>query len=325
MKKVLKPLVMIFLIMNLSGCGMMMMQQQQQQQNDFSEQQEPTSSDSDLSSDAGSELNSSESFSDEKRIVSLVPSNTEILHAMDMNDNIVGLTTVDTYPEALAEDPDVEKLDAFEFDIEQLLALEPTHILSHESSRAMHESVLEQIAEETGAQVLYVEEVETVEGIPGTIMEIGQFIGETDQADEAAAVLNEDIEEIAGKQDSPVDGESHDAVIQIGRSPEIYTTGADTFLNDVLDKVNVDNAFGDLTGFTSVSMESLIERNPDYIISVSGVDTDGLNKEVAEFPGIENMTIKSEDRQCAVDPDIITRPGPRITEGMEKISQCLNG
>src|SRR5699024_11271141 len=49
---------------------------------------------------------------------------------------------------------------------------------------AMHESVLEQIAEETGAQVLYVEEVETVEGIPGTIMEIGQFIGETDQADE---------------------------------------------------------------------------------------------------------------------------------------------
>lgn len=320
MKKVLKPLVMIFLIMNLSGCGMMMMQQQQQEQNDFSEQQEPTSSDSDLSSDAGSEQNSSESFSDERRIVSLIPSNTEILHAMDMNDEIVGITTVDTYPEALAENPDVEKIDAFEFDIEQLLALEPTHILSHESSRAMHESVLEQFETETGAEVFYVRETETVDGIPETIMDIGKFIGETDKADEAAETLEKDIESIVEDVDRK---ETYDAFIQISRSPEIYTAGDNTFLHDILEKMDLENTFGDLEGFTSVSMENVIERNPDYIISVSGVDTDGLNEEVAQFPGIENMTIESEDRQCAVDPDLVTRPGPRITEGMMAISECL--
>lgn len=321
MKKILKPLVMIFLIMNLSGCGMMMMQQQQQDKNDFSEQQEPTSSDSDLSSDASSELDSSEPFSGEKRIVSLIPSNTEILDALDMDDEIVGITTVDTYPEALTEDPEVDKLDAFEFDIEQLLALKPTHILSHESSRAMHEEVLEQISDQTDAEVLYVEEAETVDGIPETIKEIGRFLGESEKADEAAAGLENDIEEIAHNSQGDA---SDDAVIQISRSPEFYTTGNNTFLDDALEKVDVNNTFDDLTGFTSVSIETVIERNPDYIISVSGVDTAGLNDEVAEFPGIENMTIKSEDRQCAVDPDIITRPGPRITEGLAEISACLN-
>lgn len=321
MKKILKPMVMIFFVMNLAGCGMMM-QQQQQEQNDFSEQQEPTSSDSDLSSDADSEINDSESFSAERRIISLIPSNTEILHAMDMNDEIVGITTVDTYPKNLVEDPDVEKIDAFEFDIEQLLALEPTHILSHESSREMHENVLNQISEETDAQVLYVGEAETVDRIPGTIVEIGKFIGAADKADEAADILKEDMEEIT--EDLERDEEGYDAFIQIGRSPEFHTTGDGTFLNDVLDILDVNNTFGDLTGFTSVSMENVIERNPDYIISVSGVDTDELNEEVAEFPGIENMTIKSEDRQCAVDPDLITRPGPRITEGLKEISQCLN-
>lgn len=321
MKKVLKPLVMIFLIMNLSGCGMMMMQQQQQDKNDFSEQQEPTSSDSDLSSDAGSELNSSGSFSDNKRIVSLIPSNTEILDALDMNDDIVGITTMDTYPETLTEDPDVDTLDAFEFDIEQLLALKPTHILSHESSRAMHEGVLEQIADETDAEVLYVEDAETVDGIPETIKEIGGFLGADEKADEAAESLENDIEATAQNAHTDV---SYDAVIQIGRSPEFYTTGRNTFLNDALKKVGVNNAFDDLTGFPSVSIETVIERDPDYIISVSGVDTAGLNDEVKEFPGIENMTIESEDRQCAVDPDIITRPGPRITEGLAEISACLS-
>lgn len=321
MKKILKPLFMIFLIMNLSGCGMMMQQQQQQEQNDFSEQQEPTSSDSDLSSDADSEINGSESFSVDKRIVSLIPSNTEILDALGLNDEIVGITTVDTYPEDLVEDPEISKIDAFEFDIEQLLALEPTHILSHESSRAMHESILEQIAAETGAEVLYVEETETVDGIPETIIEIGRFIGETDKADEAADNLKEDIDTISGDESQE---ENYDAVIQIERSPEFYTTGDNTFLHDVLEKLNVDNTFSDLDGFTSVSVETVIERKPDYIISVSGVDEAGLNEEVADLPGIENLTIESEERQCAVDPDTVTRPGPRITEGMMEISECLN-
>ena len=322
MKKILKPLVMIFLIMNLSGCGMMMMQQQQQEQNDFSEQQEPTSSDSDLSSDADSELNSSESFSVEKRIVSLIPSNTEILDALDLNDEIVGITTSDTYPEDLVRNPDVSKLDAFEFDIEQLLTLEPTHILSHESSRAMHGSVLEQITADTDAEVIYVEEAATVGGIPETIMEVGRFLGEADKAGEAAETLETDINNIVENVNAE---ETYDAVIQIGRNPEFYTAGDNTFLHDVLEKVNVKNTFSDLNGFTSVSIEVVIERNPDYIRSVSGVSASELNEEVAEFPGIENLTIESENRQCAIDPDVITRPGPRITEGLTEILECMNG
>lgn len=320
MKKILKPLVMIFFAMNLAGCGMMMQQQQQQEQNDFSEQQEPTSSDSDLSSDADSELNGSESFSNDKRIVSLIPSNTEILAALDLNDEIVGITTEDTYPKELAGDPDVSKIDAFEFDIEQLLALEPTHILSHESSYEMHSDVLEQITAETDAEVIYVEEAATLDGIPETIREVGRFTGEADIADEAAENLEEDIDEIVEN----VDGNGHDAVIQIGRAPEFYTTGENTFLHDVLKKMDVENIFSDLDGFTSVSIETVIERNPDYIISVSGVDNTELSDEVAEFPGIENMTIESKDRQCAIDPDIITRPGPRITEGLTEILECLD-
>lgn len=319
MRKVIKTVVMLFLVMNLSGCGMMMMQQQQQQKNDFSEQQEATSSDSNLSSDLGSEQDSSESFSiGERRIVSLIPSNTEILAALGLEDEVVGITTVDTYPEGLVGDPEVEKLDAFEFDIEQLMALEPTHILSHESSYAVHGGVLEDVAAATGAEVIFLEEAETVDEIPGTMMEIGEFLDAGHAARDAATAFEEDL---SGAVSETPDRPS--VFLQVSSAPEIYTTGRGTFLHDVLEKSGAENIFEDLDGFVSVSYEEILDRNPDYIVSVSGADAEQLSKEVGNFRGIDNLSIKSADRQCALDPDLLTRPGPRIIQGMTELSECL--
>ncbi|CAM4307000.1 ABC transporter substrate-binding protein [Lacicoccus alkaliphilus] len=321
MRKVIKTMVMLFLAMNLSGCGMMMMQQQQQQQNDFSEQQEHTSSDSDLSSDAGSELNSSESFSvGERRIVSLMPSNTEILAELGLGEEIEGISTADTYPEALIGDPDVSKLDAFEFDVEQLMALEPTHILSHESSRAVHGSVLEEAAAATGAEVIFIEEADTVDEIPQTFIDIGGFTGEDDMALEAARAFEEGLEEVAGQA---VHGEGQTVFLQVSSGPEIYTTGRNTFLHDVLEKAGAENIFEDLDGFVSVSYEEILARDPDYIVSVSGADEGQLSEEVEAMRGIAGLSIKNTDRQCAIDPDLLTRPGPRLIEGMTELSECF--
>lgn len=319
MRKVVKTVVMLFLVMNLSGCGMMMMQQQQQQQNDFSEQQEPTSSDSNLSSDRGSELNSSESFSaPERRIVSLIPSNTEILTALGLEAEIVGITTVDTYPEDLVGDPEVERLDAFEFDVEQLMALEPTHILSHESSYAVHGGVLEDAAAATGAEVIFLEEVETVDEIPETMMAAGEFLGAPDEARRAAAQFEAGLAAVT--EEAPDRGT---VFLQVSSGPEMYTAGRGTFLHDVVEKAGAENIFEDLEGFVSVSYEEILDRNPDYIISASGAGAEQLSEEVANFRGVDNLSIQSEDRQCAVDPDILTRPGPRITQGMTELSECL--
>lgn len=321
MRKVIKTMVMLFLVMNLSGCGMMMMQQQQQQQNDFSEQQESTSSDSDLSSDAGSELNSSGSFSSgERRIVSLIPSNTEILAELGLEEEIIGISTVDTYPEALVGNPDIDKLDAFEFDMEQLMALEPTHILSHDASRAVHGSVLEDVADATGAAFIFVKEAATADEIPDTIIDIGDFVGTPDKAREVAGTFEEDLKEMTDEAENT---ENSTVFLQVSSGPEIYTTGQNTFLHDVLDKAGADNIFEEMDGFVSVSYEEILDRNPDYIVSVSGADADRLSEEVEAFRGIENLSIQNMERQCAIDPDIITRPGPRITEGLAELSECL--
>ncbi|MFP3359585.1 ABC transporter substrate-binding protein, partial [Planococcus sp. SIMBA_143] len=71
---------------------------------------------------------------EERRIVSLMPSNTEIIAELGLGTNLVGVTTEVSHPESVVENAEIVKMDVFELDEEQLIALEPTHILGHESS-----------------------------------------------------------------------------------------------------------------------------------------------------------------------------------------------
>src|SRR5699024_4395086 len=87
------------------------------------------------------------------RIVSLMPSNTEIISELGFEDELVGVTTEDDYPESVADDEELLRMDTFELDEEQLIGLEPTHIVAHESSDGMHREMLDRVAETTGAEV----------------------------------------------------------------------------------------------------------------------------------------------------------------------------
>lgn len=71
---------------------------------------------------------------EERRIVSLMPSNTEIIAELGLATSLVAVTTEVSHPESVVENDEIAKMNAFELDEEQLVELEPTHILGHESS-----------------------------------------------------------------------------------------------------------------------------------------------------------------------------------------------
>lgn len=321
MKVLTRGLLLVIFSVMLSGCALL----GNQNDDSNSEQQEPTSSDSDLSGsieDDSAEDAESFSVSGDVSIVSLMPSNTEILDALGFTDSITAVSTVDTYPEALVEDPEVAQIDAFQFDAEQLLELEPTHIFSHETTQEMHEPVLDVISEETGAEVIYVKDAEDIEGIYETITDIGSVLGASDTADEVNDALQSRIEavteETSGGDDPPT------VFIQISPYPEVFTAGSHTFMNDVIESVGAENAFSDIEGFSEISAEELMERNPDYVASViDGYDAGMLSENVSDFTESSHLSITDPDRQCALDADLLSRPGPRIDEGMESLAQCL--
>ena len=257
----------------------------------------------------------------DNRVVSLVPSNTEILAEMGMADDLAAVTTEADYPPEVVDDEDLVRLNALELDEEQLTALDPTHILSHASLGGVNEDIINRVAETTGAEILVVEDAQNIEGIYESIRQIGEFVGETQAAESVISRMAEEIGDLisqyAGRE------ENIEAFIHISDQPEIYTSGEGTFIHHALEVIGVGNTFDDLEGFPSVSAEDVVERDPDLVISVMGLDDRALETSIRETPGFEGLKISQPANQCNINPDLLSRPGPRIVEGLAEAGQCV--
>ncbi|WP_271397349.1 ABC transporter substrate-binding protein [Salinicoccus roseus] len=258
---------------------------------------------------------------EERRIVSLMPSNTEIIAELGLGTNLVAVTTEVSHPESVVENAEIVKMDVFELDEEQLIALEPTHILGHESSVSQYAETLGRVSETTGAEVLVVNEERAIEDIYASIRDIGDFLGEKT----AAEWLVEGIERDINVQNNIFEdrSDSYEVFIHISDQPELYTAGSGTFIEDALAEIYIDNAFGDLEGYPNVSPEDVVERSPDKLVSIMGLEDDELSESIAGMPGFSELKISQPENQCNIPPDLLARPGPRIAEGLRAVGRCV--
>ena len=272
-----------------------------------------------LLSSCSNEEKQVEHSSDDKRIISLMPSNTEIISTLGEEDSLVGVTTVDNYPESLSDD--LTRLDSFELDEEAMLALNPSHIVIHESNQAAISHVVNRVAESTNADVLVVDDATNIEEIYETIDQIGQFLDREQEAKEVNEKLQNQVTEVIREyEDETIDG---DVLLLVSTNPDIYVAGADTFIDDVLTSLNVRNAFSDVEGYPTVTSEELVKRDISKVVSISGEAPEVLSESLSNIAGLEDSAITNEKNHCVPDADVISRPGPRISEGLKEIAECV--
>lgn len=256
---------------------------------------------------------------EDMRIISLMPSNTEIITELGATDNLVGITTADDYPEDLKEN--LTRLDTFALDEEAMTALDPTHIISHASNYDANADIITRTAESTGAEVLVVDDAQEIDKIYDTITDVGTFISKEGEAEELNTLLQQEVEEIHNQYS----GEKADdkVFILISTAPDIYTAGEDTFIDDFLDTLNIGNAFEDVAGYPAVTSEDVIAREPEIVLSTLGISNEELTHALDDISGLEGAAITEEENQCTPDPNLISRPGPRFTEGLTAIAECV--
>lgn len=256
---------------------------------------------------------------EEMRIISLMPSNTEIISELGAKENLTAVTVSDNYPEDLSED--LTRLDSFALDEEAMMALEPSHIVSHASGHDANKDIIDRVASSTGAEVLVVDDAQKIEEIYSTITNIGEFIGKADEAERLNTELQETVGSIQAEYETKA--AKGDALLLISTAPDIYIAGNDTFMDDFLHTLNINNTFDDLNGFPAITSEDLISRAPNTVISSLGISNDELTYELNNIAGLQGAPITSEENQCTPNPDIISRPGPRFTEGLAAIAACV--
>lgn len=257
--------------------------------------------------------------SEDIRIISLMPSNTEIIAELGMEDSLFGITTVDNFSEDLNEN--ITRLDTFALDEESMMALNPTHIVSHEANHDANKNIIDRVASNTGAETLIVDDAEKINEIYGTITDIGAFIGKEEQAEELNASLQQDVENI---QYEYADRDEQDkALVLISTTPDIYIAGNNTFIDDFLETLNIGNVFEDVNGYPAITSEDLIAREPGTVISTLGISGEELTNALNNISGLEGAPITREENQCTPNPDTVSRPGPRFTDGLAAIAECV--
>ncbi|HJF33178.1 MAG TPA: ABC transporter substrate-binding protein [Sporosarcina psychrophila] len=249
-------------------------------------------------------------------IVSMIPSNTEILFELGLADEVVGVNDYDDYPAEVAEK---EKIGGQEFNVEKIVSMNPEIVFAHESGLGKGEAGLQQIRD-AGIPVFVVKNAANFEETYTTIETIGQATGKTVEAEKIITDMKAKVEEVLAKTATVENKKT--VFVETSPAPDIYTPGKNTFMDQMLKMIGAENIAADKENWFMIAPEEIVNRNPDVII----VLYDYIETAVADVyarPGFDTITAIKEKEVVQVQENITSRTGPRLAEGLEEIAKAI--
>ena len=247
-------------------------------------------------------------------MVSLQPSNTEILFSLGVGDKIIGATDYDTYPE---EAKNIERVsDSYTFNAERIVELNPDVVIAYTIGDEAQVAQLE----EAGVNVFVIASATTFADVYGNIEQLGDVVGQAEKADEVIEEIQTQIEAVQEKTAKLV--EKKQAYFEISPAPKIWTAGADTFQHEILTVAGVDNIFADQTGWFSPANEDVITRNPEVILTTVYTIENSV-EEIKSRLSWDTIQAVQNDHVYQLDEVILGRPATRIGEAVEIVAETV--
>ena len=249
------------------------------------------------------------------RVVSLAPSITEIVFALDRSDKLVGATRFSNYPEAAARLPRVGSY--VQLDIEKILALEPDLCIAIKDGNPVRTV---RRLERLGIPVFAIHPME-IDMVLRSIRDIGELLGADREASGLISSMQDRMaavdEKVAGVSDRP------SVFFQIGVSP-IVSAGDGTFIDELIERAGGVNAAGKHSGYPRFTREEILMMAPDVMILTSMERQKVFDDVLREWRRWENLPAVHQDRIHMVDSDLYDRPSPRLINGLEELSALLH-
>ncbi len=247
------------------------------------------------------------------RVVSLSPTNTEIMFALGAGAQLVGVTSYCDYP---AEAKDVAKIGDFEgANLELITAANPDLVLA---GSYMQEDIITALAD-LGIPVLSTEAT-SIDQIFSSIRLVGKATGNDASAEKVVAEMEDELANIAEK----VAGKTAKSVFYCVWQEPLTTAGKNTFIDEAITLAGGKNVVT-LDGWTEYSKEQLLTDEPDMLISAKYSSDAGETLESVKNNEIfkKLACVQNDKVYLMKDDNIISRGGPRIVEAIEEIRQAL--
>lgn len=252
------------------------------------------------------------------RIVSLSPSNTEILFALGLGDKVVGVTRYCNYP---PEAQEREEIGGFvSVNIEKVVSLKPDLVLA--DSR-LQRAIVEEL-EKLGLSVVALGS-DDVDEILEDIETIGKITGREKIAQELTANMRNRIKAITDNTKNLSEDQLPKALF-IHELDPLRVSGPGSLAHILIQLAGGHNIAADAEAKSVIySLELLIEHDPDVIIFNKQMGTIEITvHDLKEQPGWGGISAVKNDRVYGIDGDIISRRGPRIIDGLEEVAGCIH-
>lgn len=249
-----------------------------------------------------------------KRIISLAPSITEILFALGLNEEIVGVTEFCDFPPQALEKT---KVGYSHPNLESIVALQPDLVLAPQS--LMRVDLLQKL--EHLKIPTFVLEPHTVEDIMAHIQMLGRMVGRSQEGNEKTAMLRKQLSSLSQE----LEGLPRPTMLYVLNSEPLITVGPGSFIHHLIELAGGRNAAEEArTSYPRLTMEEVVRQDPEYLVFPVGRFEGIPQSEQESWKRWDTLNAVKHNRLFQVPSNLLNRPGPRIIDGLKQLVNILH-
>lgn len=255
-----------------------------------------------------------------QRVISLAPSNTEILYAIGAGEQVIGRDAFSDYPPEAKDVTDVGGSSA-DYNTELIVSLKPDLVLA--SPLNAPEQI--QSFQDLGLTVYVLANPLDMQGLFTNLALVGQITGHDEEAKSLVESLQKRVDAVTQELSKAKESPSVFYELDATDPSAPWTTGPGSFVDMLIRMSGGRNIAGELSGaWVQISLEELIRQDPQFILLGDAVLGGITAVDVTARQGWETMTAVKNGQIYPFDGDLATRPGPRLVDALETMARQIH-
>ncbi len=254
-----------------------------------------------------------------QKVVSLAPSNTEILFAIGAGEQVIGRDEFSDYPSQAADLPSIGG--GFgDYNLEAIVDLAPDLILAAEINTPEQVKALEDL----GLTVFLLSNPISLDEMYENLFTVAELTAHMSEAEDLVDTLRSRVSKVESDIESAEDQPTVFYELDATDPSAPWTAGSGTFIDTLITMAGGENIASDMEGqYLQISIEALLIRDPQVILlgdAAYGITPESL----LDRTGWSNISAVVNDRIYTFDDNLVSRPGPRLVDGLEQLASLLH-
>ncbi len=253
-----------------------------------------------------------------EKIISTAPSNTEVLMALGLGDKLVAIDKYSTDIEGV--NTELPQIDFSNPDAETIIGLEPDIVIASGHNKTGSTEDPFKAISEAGIPVVYIPSSDSIDGIYKDIEFIADVVNEKSKGKEIIDDMKAQVDEIKAIGDTIADKKS--VYFEISPVPYLSSFGKSTFLNEMIEIIGAENIFANEDGWIAPTAESIIDANPDVIIT-NAEYMENPTGEIKSRNAWENINAIKNNEVYLVDKNASSRPSQNVVKALKQMAEAV--